>query len=679
MAVGSAGAGYASRTTGRWHMRRGLPAAAGLLVLGLVLTAHILVPGPFERLRFAAFDAFQRASPRPYAASAGVRVVTIDDESLARYGQWPWPRATVAGLVRALQDFGAASIAFDVVFAEPDRSAPDSDRVLAAIFARGRIVTGFGLLPTANGARPARTASFATLGGDPAATVPGFAGSVPNLPMLEEAASGHGSFTVPAGRDQMVRRLPMLVQYEGELVPSLALEALRVAENDSTFRIRAERVRGVLTGYTLRVGDVELPLDKAGGLWLHHTGPVPERMIPAWRVLDAAAREEMRRQIEGSIVLIGTSAVGLADLRPTPLNPFEPGVNLHAAALEQVRQHDFLIRPAWAAGAELAVAAGLASLVSLLAALAPVRLAIPLAGLALAVVPGGSWLAFRSGTLLDPGLVLLAGAASFAAAVLVRYGVAERDASRLRTAFAQYLSPALVEQLARDPARLRLGGELREMSFLFTDLEGFTALTERLGAEALVGLLNAYLDGLSGVAFAHGGTVDKIVGDALHVMFNAPLDQPDHAGRAVRCALAMDAFACAFAEVRRREGIAFGATRIGVNTGEAVVGNFGGARRFDYTAHGDAINTAARLEAANKVLGTHILVARATADRAASELAGAVWFRPRGLLRLRGKASGTEVLEPMTTPDRPRERSEGEEGQDQPKPGQVVEELIEAE
>jgi adenylate cyclase len=265
----------------RRHARRSLPVVAGLLALGSLLVARILVPDPFERLRLAAFDAFQRASPHPYAASAGVRVVAIDDESLARYGQWPWPRAMVADLIRALQDMGAASIALDVVFAEPDRSAPDGDRVPAAAFARGRVATGFGLLPIANGVRPARTAGFATIGGDPAATLPGFAGAVPNLPVLEEAASGHGSFTVPAGRDQMVRRLPMLARFAGELVPSLALEALRVAEDESTIRIRAERVRGVLTGYTVRIGEAELPLDEAGGLWLHHTGPVPERVVPA--------------------------------------------------------------------------------------------------------------------------------------------------------------------------------------------------------------------------------------------------------------------------------------------------------------------------------------------------------------------------------------------------------------
>ena len=245
------------------------------------------------------------------------------------------------------------------------------------------------------------------------------------------------------------------------------------------------------------------------------------------------------------------------------------------------------------------------------------------------------------GVLLDPSLIALTVVGGAIATSLSRYFVVERDASRLRLAFTHYLSPALVQALARDPDRLKLGGEQREMTFLFTDLEGFTSLTETTDPETLVGLLNAYLDGLCRIAMEHGGTIDKIVGDAVHVMFNAPLDQADHAERGVRCALAIDAFALGYVVEQRARGIAFGVTRIGVNTGVAVVGNFGGGRRFDYTAHGDAINTAARLELANKALGTRICVARATAEKV-----GAVAFLPIGTLMLKGKTHGVDVFIP---------------------------------
>jgi adenylate cyclase len=183
------------------------------------------------------------------------------------------------------------------------------------------------------------------------------------------------------------------------------------------------------------------------------------------------------------------------------------------------------------------------------------------------------------------------------------------------------------------------------MTFLFTDLEGFTALTEAADPKNIVAWLNSYLDGLCRIAMEHGGTIDKIVGDAVHVMFNAPLDQPDHAERGVRCALAIDVFAQRCSVEYKARGIDFGATRIGVNTGIAVVGNFGGSRRFDYTAHGDAINTAARLESANKALGTRICVARATAEKA-----GAITFLPIATLMLKGKTQGVEVFAPDGEP-----------------------------
>jgi adenylate cyclase len=216
----------------------------------------------------------------------------------------------------------------------------------------------------------------------------------------------------------------------------------------------------------------------------------------------------------------------------------------------------------------------------------------------------------------------------------------------LARAFAQYLSPDLVKTLSKNPDQVRLGGEEREMTFLFTDLQGFTRFTETLAPERLVSTLNEYLDGLCQIATDHGGTIDKIVGDAVHVMFNAPLAQPDHARRAIAAALEMNVFAGDFALRMKKRNMDFGATRIGINTGRAIVGNFGGKARFDYTAHGDAINTAARLEAANKTFGTLVLMSKATREAAPDLMA-----RPLGALTLRGKTEETEVFEPLAPGD----------------------------
>lgn len=219
---------------------------------------------------------------------------------------------------------------------------------------------------------------------------------------------------------------------------------------------------------------------------------------------------------------------------------------------------------------------------------------------------------------------------------------------RVKSAFSHYLAPAVIEQLLEDPNRLALGGEKREMTFLFTDIAGFTTLSERVEPTVVVKLLNEYFDKMCSIVLDHGGTIDKIVGDALHVMFNAPTDQPDHAERAVRCALDLSVFCNDFSATQAEQSIALGETRLGINTGPAVVGNFGGTTRFDYTAYGDTINTAARLEGANKYLGTSICVSHETKTQCPDTV-----FRPVGRLVLKGKTEAIEVFEPLTDIDTP--------------------------
>lgn len=650
----------------RMHFLRryGLPFLSGIVMAALIIVARDCSPGFFERLQLASFDGLQRVAP--WEPGLGpVRVIDIDDASLKRVGQWPWPRATIARMVRVLQDSGVKAIAFDAVFAEPDRSSPaalaksweqefgwqvaghiqlpDYDADLIAAFGRGKVVTGFSLVAEPNGEAPARRNDIATIGDDPAATIRNFRGAIPNLRALDQAADGSGSFAITAVRDQVVRRLPVLQALNHKLIPSLALETVRVAEDEDTIKIRAEHEggpAGPVTSYTARAGSYDIPFDADGTLILHHGARAPGSMIPAWQLLEPHLEAGLARDLNERIVLVGTSAVGLADLRATPLNPLEPGVNIHARAIEQILARHFLTRPAGAAGGEILVSMVAAGLLAAFVSAFSFRVAA-LAGLGLgALAVGGTYAAFsRFGLLFDPSLALLTLAASGIAANTVRYLVAERDASRLRSAFTHYLSPDLVQALARDPGALKLSGEQRDMTFLFTDLEGFTRLTEAGEPTVVVDVLNAYLDGLCKIAMDHGGTVDKIVGDALHVMFNAPLDQADHPARSIACAVAMDQFGLEYAGACRSRGIDFGITRIGVNTGPAIVGNFGGTRRFDYTAHGDAINTAARLEAANKALGTRICIAKATADRVAGRS-----FLPVGILMLKGKARGVEVV-----------------------------------
>ncbi len=348
--------------------------------------------------------------------------------------------------------------------------------------------------------------------------------------------------------------------------------------------------------------------------------------------------------LAGKLVLVGAGLPNSDRIR-TPLSvggaPDMTGIEAHAHALDHMLEGRADPRLSdWVEAMVLLVAAALG--------VAIIRLPLPLwatlsAG---ALLLAAFWLAAFAGygaggsliPVVQPTIAFLF-AAGVGSVVLTRQERARRRF--LRQAFAHYVSPAVVDRLAADPSRLALGGERREMTFLFTDISGFTRLTEALDPPVMVSLLNTYLDGMCRIVLEAGGTVDKLVGDAVHAFFGAPDDQSDHAARAVACALKLDAHASRFSEEQQAAGIAFGGTRIGVTTGPAIVGNFGGTV-FDYTAHGDVVNTAARLEAANASLGTRICVSEATTKQCPE-----VSFRPIGLLGLKGKARSVAVFEPL--------------------------------
>jgi adenylate cyclase len=629
------------------------------------LHALLNPPEPVVALRDALFDRYQRWSPRPYEP-APVRVVDIDDQTLSRIGQWPWPRQRLATLVQRLGELGAAVVALDMVFPEPDRLSPSAiagrwpelyqgavpadlpnyDQQFAAALARWPVVGGMALVSEDGGDAPSVRSAFAEVGPDPRPALPAFHSAVVNIPALTVGFSGVGSFTVSLDRDATLRRLPLLQRVGQNLVPSLALEALRVAVWADTIAVRSDRdASGDVRVRELRVADAHVPVTANGELWLHFSADSGPRRVPAWRVLeaDAADLRALGPVVRGQMVLVGASATALGDFVPTPLHPNEAAVLVHAQALEQMSLGWFLQRPPWAQWLELALLVSLGACAFWLLDGTGLRRGLAMVGLLTAGSVLGSWLAFEHWQLLlDPLLPLLFSVPVLSVVGVGRYLRSEQERAQIRRAFGQFLAPDLVRELTRDPSRLCLGGQSREMSFLFSDIAGFTHLVEGLPPERLVTLVNTYLDGVCRLVIDHGGTIDKIVGDAVHVFFNAPLLQPDHAQRAVACASALDAFGREFAAHQQTAGIAMGVTRIGVNTGTAVVGNFGGATRFDYTAHGDAVNTAARLESANKILGTTVCVAASTVAQVPDGV-----FRPAGRLQLRGKTLRVEAFEPV--------------------------------
>ncbi|MDG4603793.1 MAG: adenylate/guanylate cyclase domain-containing protein [Defluviicoccus sp.] len=637
-----------------------------LLIIVAAAAIHLHEPLWLSHLRDPVFDTYQRIRPRTYQP-APVRVIDIDEESLRRIGQWPWPRTRVAELVATLHRLGAAVIAFDVLFAEPDRTSParvlpewgdqpalrmlmeelpDNDERLRDAVASANVVTAFALAAVGGVRVPQLKAGYAIAGTDPGPFVPAFETAVTTLEMIESVARGNGAINVIRDLDGVGRQVPLVLRLGNSLYPSLAAEALRVAQGATTFVIKTagasgETNFGAATGITsVRIGAFTVPTDAHGQVSIYFTPSVPERSIPAWKVL---AGEVDPESIEGQILLIGTSATGLHDLHATPLGVQMPGVMLHAQFIEQVIHGVHLVRPDWAKGAEVLLMVGLGILIIVIGPWVGALWMAVICAITLALAFAWSWFAFADhGMLFNPLVPAMIVVAVYLTSSLLRHMQTEREQRWIRSAFSTYVSPNLVEELVKNPALLSLGGERKEMTFVFTDLEGFTSLVERSAPDVIVPLLNEYLDAMERIAFKHDGTIDKIVGDALHVIFGAPVTRHDHAQRAVDCALEMDAFGQAFSQRKRAEGIPFGMTRIGVNSGPAVVGNFGGFLRFDYTAHGDAINTAARLESANKFFGTRVCVSGSTAQLC-ERFAG----RPIGALVLKGKTEAIETFEPL--------------------------------
>ena len=644
----------------RWlpKLTVGTIATFAAVFIGLLL--YVVEPKALTVLRNIVFDQYQRWHPRTYQP-VQVRIIDFDDESLKRIGQWPWPRTTIAELINRLRDAGVASIGFDVIFAEEDRTSPksmvgiwnvkdelserllaipDHDQVMAQALKKGAVVLGFaGTANAGNAKMPTMRSSVVNLGESALPYLHPFAGAVTSLELLERAATGVGSLSFVADLDGVVRRVPLMVRVRDKIMPSLVSESLRVGLGQRNYNVKTS-VKKEVGVQEIRIGQLVIPTTREGELWVHYTRPAPQRTIPAWQIFEG---KYPQGSLDGYVVLVGTSAQGLMDLRSSPMGTIMPGIEAHAQALEQILTDKYLERPTWATVFEafILIVGGL-----IIGTVALTTRALVSAGFTAVVIACGlfaAWRAFTAdGLLFDPVTPSLALLITFILGSVIKHMNSEREQRWVREAFSRYVSPNRVDYLVDNPGQLELGGRRQECSFVFTDLENFTGLMEKMDPGAAVALLNAYLDRMVAIAFASGGTLDRIVGDAVAIMFSAPVLQPDHRERAYKCALEMHAFASSYSAELEARGTPFGKTRIGVHTGEVIVGNFGGSTMFDYRALGDPVNTAARLEGVNKHLGTTVCVSEATL----SGCSGAI-VRPVGRLVLKGKTQELMVYEPI--------------------------------
>jgi adenylate cyclase len=615
--------------------------ARGLALLLLIGLAALRLADPIllHELRVRVFDFFQVLHPRE-ATERPVVIVDIDEKSLNSLGQWPWPRTHIADIITRLTQMGALVVAFDVVFAEPDRtspglaadtfrdldeatrtklrSLPSNDAVLAESFRRSRVVVGESGLPfavaEAGGARP--PIGIATMGGDARPFLLNFPGLLRNVPVLEQAASGRGLFTIRPERDGIIRRVPVVMQAQGAIMPSLTLEMLRVASGSNTVLIRSDHA-GIQSA---AVPGFVIPTDRNGQLWIHFAPHDKARYVSAIDVLEGRVPPD---RVAQRLVLIGTSAVGLLDSKTTPVDPLMPGVEVHAQVLENILTNSVLSAPNYAIGVELCAALLLGIVIIWLAPTLNPLLLLLVGATIVALSMGASWYFYVQNRLLfDFTYPLLSSVLVYLTLVFSNYISEQAQRRRIRSAFGQYLSPALVEQLAQSPDKLVLGGEDREMSILFSDVRGFTTISElyKDDPQGLTSLMNSFLTPLTNAIIEHKGTIDKYMGDAVMAFWNAPLDDANHEINACEAALEMLRRVETLNNQREQQAKESGQrfipikVGVGINTGRCVVGNMGSDLRFNYSVLGDSVNLASRLEGQSKIYGLPIILGSRSAS-----------------------------------------------------------------
>lgn len=646
-----------------WSVRRGA-ALSGTVALLVCIGLAALLPGSWREIAretafdsVLAFDARFRA-PSDSATRQQVIVVDIDRASLQRLGPWPWPRETMARLVRAVADERPAAIAIDVLFAESDtrspaalaralgdatgradlatmaESLPDGDILFRQSIGQAPTVLGFAL--DSEGDRKLRPALIITRGMPDLGALWRVSGAVGPADAVAAAAAGFGALALPGDPDGAVRRVPLLVGVGGGVHAGLAADLVRLGGGASAYLIEGQPL-------ALSIGDTRVRMNGDALLRLtpRALGREQARTLSA---IDLVEKRADGSRLRGALVLIGGSAPELGGLRPISGDALAPSVQIQADATEQI----LVGRAPRRFMASGAIELGVMLTIGIAATITGAVLAPWLGVAVLGVLIASTWttavgVSFVADRLLDPLAPSVAAIVAFAASSIAAFAHTRRREARVRRRFEQHLAPAVVARIIARPGLLKLGGERREVTALFTDVEGFTALTNRAGPEMLIAVLDGYFEGVAGIVVTHGGMVDKIVGDAVHALFNAPVDLPHHPRRAVDCALAINAWA----ETYRRAGLPLalelGRTRIGIETGMVVVGDVGVQAKLDYTAHGDAVNMAARLEAANKDLGSTICVGPGTVGHC-----DANGFRALGTITVRGREEPMQVFTPIT-------------------------------
>ena len=589
----------------------------------LLLAVYVWNPSAIETLQLKTFDYLITSLEKKQ--SDEIVLVEFGEKSVQEYGQWPFDRRDIAQTLERLRWAQAGVVTIPILFSEKDRAGGDPD--LAKTLGHGGFVIS--QTPTAQ-SRPADAArrGFAAIGNDPKPHLFTWRGAIAPLPELAGNADGVGLLAVAPERDGVVRRMPMLARIGDTLYPSLVLETLRTVAGDPSYQIKTGEA-GVEAVRIPAFPAVET--DSNGRIWL------------AWnnKFERIEATGITKEAVEGKIVVLGLTIEGVGGIIGTPLGE-KWSHEVQAAALQTLIDGSVITRLSWSKSVELLVLSVMLGLLLVLVPRTSVSLTVPLYLAFVGISAYGSYYMFKEHMQLwDASYLLLAGTFSFGHLTYNNFARENRLKLQIKKQFGTYLSPAMVEKLQENPDLLKLGGETRELSIMFTDVRGFTAISEHYGADVqgLTQIMNRYMTAMTARILQNNGTLDKYIGDAQMAFWNAPLDDRDHAKNAVRTALAMlgdlDAFNASIAS----EGVPPFGMGLGINSGNVVVGNMGSDQRFDYTCLGDSVNLASRLEGQSKPYHVKMIIGERTAEL----LDGEYPLAELDCIAVKGKSKGVKI------------------------------------
>ncbi len=652
----------------------------GIGICFTMLVLYVWQPNILQQADRNVYDVLLRANgggdPSPTPA-----LIDLDDASLAEFGQWPWPRHLVAKLVANLTEYGAAAIGLDILLAEPDNASVlslqksfqrhfnvniplesipqalhDNDRILATILAQSPSVLGVYArfvgdeTPLPENMPPPEGIIEMTAPGGLAPRTHIMTGKGATLPLPElRAVAPLGALNVAQDADGIIRSVPLISQVDGRIMISLALRSLMRGLGTKTLSL----IGGPDGLQALRIGKYNVPVTPDGRFMVAFRGP--RNYYPTFSAADILNKKIPPEEIQGRVLIVGTSAAGLLDIRATPFDSMYPGAEVHTTVIDAILSKRFIESPAWIPGAQVSSILFLGGLAALMFAMAPAIAYLPILAL-LAVGAGwGSWVIFQQGIYLSPLYTLITLVALAVTLLAVRFWQEARQKRTLRNAFSRYIAPDMVARIV-DVGEAVLVGEERVVTLLFTDIRGFTTLSENLTPDQVVNALNQYFTPMTSIIRSSQGTVDKFIGDAVMAFWNAPLDVPRHPLLAVKSAMQMHVALAELNEVFQEEigiKLRMGA---GVHTGKVYVGNMGSAELLDYTCIGDTVNLASRLEGMCAVYGVGVVTSAETADQCLSYAQGEdalpaeeiPFFIPLDSIRVKGKTLPVEICTPIS-------------------------------